>query len=150
MITMLLFNPRLTLYLTITDSYSNYIMSPSENIYIVDTHNEIPIVLFKELDKTTVESVDFHWDYITEITNGKAFYLIVDLSEATPPSAEVRFALKKRYMDIMDSIIYTNVVVGKNFLLKIVVRLVAATIGAENYNITSNIKLAIENITNKR
>lgn len=125
-------------------------MSPCENIYIVDTHNEIPIVLFKELDKTTAESVDLHWDYITEIANGKAFYLIVDLSEATPPSAEVRFALKKRYMDIMDSIIYTNVVVGKNFLLKIVVRLVAATIGAKDYNITSNIKLAIENITNKR
>lgn len=125
-------------------------MSQSENIYIVDTHNEIPIILFKELDKTTPESVELHWDYITEIANGKAFYLIIDLSEATPPSAEVRFALKKRYTEIKDLVIYTNVVVGNNFLLKIVTRFVAAIIGAKNYNITSNIKLAMENITNKR
>ena len=84
-------------------------MKPEDFISIVKTHQNIPIVLYQEINNPSIESIDLFFDYVEHLTNKNKFYFIVDLSLAKPPNAEIRALLKSRYKMLEENIISTHV-----------------------------------------
>ena len=121
-------------------------MNIKDHIYILDEHQGIPIVYFKELEFTTEESVKTHFDYIAELADGNPFYLIVDPSESKPPGVKARAVLKKRYNELRNDIVFLFVIINKNFLVRVAVQFMAKAVGGKNYKFTKNIEEALAHI----
>lgn len=124
-------------------------MKPEDFIYIAKTHQNIPIIIYQELKSPSIESINLFFDYVEKLTNKNKFYFIVDLSHAEPPNAEIRALLKNRYKMLEDYIITTHVYIGTNFLLKIAVKFLAASIGIHEFKISKSIPTSIELIVNE-
>ena len=124
-------------------------MKPEDFIYVVKTQQNIPIVLYQEIKSPSIESINLFFDYVEKLTNKNKFYFIFDLSHAEPPNAEIRALLKDRYKSLEDYLIETHVYVGTNFLLKIAVKFLAASVGVRNFKISKSIPASIELIVNE-
>lgn len=124
-------------------------MNFSENIYILENNTNKPlIVYFREPKKTNLNTVNQNFDYLTKITKKEPFHIIIDLSNTTPPSAEVRNEIKHRFKSLKDQVISYNVYLGKNTLLKIAVKFVGVSLGLQNLNVVSSTEEAISSIIN--
>lgn len=124
-------------------------MKPEDFIYVVKTQQNIPIVLYQEIKSPSIESINLFFDYVEKLTNKNKFYFIIDLSHSEPPNAEIRASLKSQYKRFEDYIITTHVYIGTNFLLKIAVRFLAASIGVPQFKISKSIPTSIELIVNE-
>ena len=121
-------------------------MKPEYFISIVKTHQNIPIVLYQEISNPSIESINLFFDYLEKLTNKNKFYFIVDLSDPEPPNAKIRALLKYRYKRLEDYVIITHVYIGTNFLLKVAVKFLAASIGIHEFKISKSIPTSIESI----
>ena len=122
---------------------------PEENVYIIEHINDIPIIIYKEIQNTTIDDIEYFFNYLNKISNNKKFNLIIDLSAASPPNAELRAYIKSRFDKINHLIISVNIFVGSNFLLKIAAKFIGASIGFKNLNIHSSIDKALYYIKNE-
>ena len=66
--------------------------------------NEL-VVMFKEPKSTSVKQVNFFFDYLESIVESRYFHLVIDLSDAAPPNAEVRAEIRERIKNIDPQII---------------------------------------------
>lgn len=121
-------------------------MKPSDYIEIIDWHNEVPIVLVTEVPKPTIESVKNNWLFLSNLTQGKSFHMITDISKAPPPNAQVRVAVKETFKDMEPYLASNQVYVGSNYLLQIALKFIAASMGMKNFNVTKSIESAIQKI----
>lgn len=84
----------------------------------------IPVIYLKEHEKQTVETTNLLWDEVEVITNEKSFYLITDVSNSAPPSAEVRRLVVERYTQIVDDLVCAYTYIGKKILLRIALKFI--------------------------
>ena len=122
---------------------------PKHRIKIIGSKNEKPIIFFEELKKSCVETSLLSWDYIREITVGKPFYLIIDVSQTNPPNAELIAFMKRRYEESKDEVLFSYVILGKNLLYKAVFKSLAASVGIKCIDIVKNIEQAQKKIANE-
>ena len=122
---------------------------PSELVEIIDWHKEQPIVLFKETADPTIESIQESWQLLRNLTKGKQFHIIADLSKVSPPPAFVRKGIKRQYLKVKPDILSTQMFIGKNGLLKIALKFLAASMGLKNFEMTNSIESAVERIKNE-
>ncbi len=93
------------------------------------------IVIFKETPIQTIFQIDLSFEKIEEITQElESFSLIIDLSEAKPPTAEIREHLKKCYSSL-DRMLHAAVVTERNFMLNIAAKFVLKGLGLKSYSI---------------
>ena len=116
----------------------------SERIFIKDWKNDFPIIYHREIRKPTVQSATGDWDLIESLADGKRFFLVVDASVLSPPSAEVRSVVNSRYEEMKNQILFIYIFIGKNFLLKIALKFLLASAKAENTKVVNSIKDALD------
>ena len=80
--------------------------------------------MHKEETNTTVELINSCFDKMTELSQGKEYDFILDLSKASPPSVEVRHQIKARYQKIDPPIRSLMICVGSNYLMKVALQFV--------------------------
>lgn len=124
-------------------------MNPSDYVKIIDWHKEVPILLVKEVPKPSVESVENNWTYMQQLTEGKQFHMISDISKAPPPSGKVRVAVKEVFQEMEPYLASSQVYVGKNFLLQIALKFISASMGMKQFNVVKSIEVAVEKIKNE-
>ena len=120
----------------------------NKSIYILETVNDENIVVYHESSKSTVNQINEYFDFLTQLTAGKKFHIIVDLTQSALPSADVRDILRSRFNLLEDIILSYNVVVGNNILIKVAVKFVAASLGLQNMTAYKSIIKAREAIVN--
>ena len=120
----------------------------NKSIYILETVNDEHIVVYHESSNSTVNQINEYFDFLTQLTAGKKFHIIVDLTQSSLPSADVRDLLRSRFNLLEDIILSYNVVVGNNILIKVAVKFVAASLGLQNMTAYKSIIKAKEAIEN--
>lgn len=93
-----------------------------ERVKIIAWKKNIPIIYLKEFEKQTLETTNLLWDKVYVFANEKPFYLIADVSNSAPPSAEVRRLVVERYIQIVDNLICVYPYVGKKTLLRVALK----------------------------
>lgn len=121
---------------------------PKHRIKIIGSKNEKPVIFYEEVKKPSIETSLLSWDYITEITDGKPFYLIIDVSQSDTPNAELRAFMKRRYEESKDEVLFSYVIIGKNWLYKAAFKFLAASVGIKCIDIVKNIEQAQKKIAN--
>lgn len=116
--------------------------NPKEYIYQVES--DVRTIVYREAKKPETEQVVNFFDYLDELVDGRNFHLVIDLSQATPPSAAVRHEFKTRFNALDKYVESYSIFFGKNFLLKISAKFVGASIGLENYKTYKSVDAAIE------
>ncbi len=122
--------------------------NPKHKIKIIGSKNEKPIIFYEEVKKPSIETSLLSWDYIREITDGKPFYLIIDVSQTNPPNAELRAFMKRRYAESKDEVLFSYVIIGKNWLYKAAFKFLAASVGIKCVDVVKNIDQAQQKIAN--
>lgn len=120
-----------------------------DHIYILETTPEYSIVVYTEAKKTSVDQINEYFDYLMEITEGMKFHYIIDISDTSPPSTKVRHEIKKRYLGVSNRILSSSVITGPNFMLKIAMKFVGASMGLTDYKTYNSIEKAKESILNE-
>ena len=118
-------------------------------IKIIETFNGYPIILYREAKEPNRKQINNYFDFLTELIMDKQFHIIIDLTEAKPPNADVRNAVKNRFLQLEDYILSYQVYVGSNFLLKIAVKFIGSSMGINNFKLVSTIEEAIDNISDE-
>ena len=118
-------------------------------VEIIDWHKDHPIALFKEAADPTIESIQESWKLLSNLTEGKQFHMIADLSNASPPPAYIRSEVKRQYLKVKPNILSVQTFIGKNGLLEIALKFLAASMGLKNFEMTNSIESAIERIKNE-
>ena len=119
-----------------------------ESVFILEKLDDADIIVFIREKNITHTQINEHFDYLIQISSGKKFHLIVDLTQAPLPDAEMRSLIKVRFKLLKDSILSYRMVVGKNYLIKVAIKFVAASVGLANmtaYESIINAKKAILN-----
>ena len=124
-------------------------MNPSESIKIIDWHKDFPIVIVYEPPKPSVETVKNNWKYIQQLTKGGKFHMINDISQAPPPKADVRHAVKDTFVEMEPYLLSSQVYAGDSYLLRIALKFIAASMGMKNFNVVKSIDAAISKIKNE-
>ena len=124
-------------------------MNPSDIIKVVDYHKDNPIIIVYEPPKPTIETVKENWKYIQTLTKGQKFHMINDISNAPPPKADVRHAVKDTFTEMEPYLLSSQVYVGESYLLRIALKFIAASMGMKNFNVTKDIDEAIAKIKNE-
>lgn len=117
-------------------------------VQIIDWHQGTPIILFKEIAEPNQKSIRESWKKARDLTKDQPFHIIADISNVKPPNAEVRALLKQEYLNIQHQILTTQMYVGKNFLIKIALKFLSASIGIENFFVSNSVEDAVKKIKN--
>ncbi|MBG15576.1 MAG: hypothetical protein CL853_04400 [Crocinitomicaceae bacterium] len=117
-------------------------MKAVHQIYIASESSKDLVIVFKESKKTSTSQVNEYFDYLDSISQNNNFHLIMDLSDTSPPTAEIRAVLRDRFKAMESRIISYHVYVGKNFLLKVAVKFVGASIGLGSFKLHNSIDQA--------
>ena len=120
-----------------------------EIVRILDWHEGAPILLFNEIAEPNQKSIKESWQQARDLAKNKPFHIIADISDVKPPSAEVRAAIKKEYMKLKPQILSTQMYIGKNFLIKIAWKFLAASTGLENFSLAKSVEEAVVKIKDK-
>ena len=115
-------------------------------IYIIESDDLV--INVKETKTTTVNQVNKYFDYIEELSKNNSFTIIIDLSDATPPNAEIRYEIQNRFKPIKHLIKSYKIVVGPNFLIQIAAKFTMASLGLKKYEIYSTLEKAKETLIN--
>lgn len=122
-------------------------MNPKDYIHIYDTEaSSYKTIVYKEAPITSVNQIDDFFDYLEELSANQNFHIIIDLSDTNLPSAEVRSTLKNRFEKLNNKIMSYHVYIGPNFLLKIAVRYVGASLGLRDFKVHNSIENALDYI----
>lgn len=109
------------------------------------------IIMFKEVPVQSNFQLDIFWEKINEITKGKdKFYLIIDLTEASPPSAKIRKYLKKKFSDSINKLPHVSVFTESNFMLNVAAKFVLSGIGFSSYSVHKTLEEALKEIHGKK
>lgn len=119
-----------------------------ERVKIIGWEQEFPIILLKEIEEQTAETSSLLWDEAANLANDKPFYLIVDLSESSPPTRDVRVTVKERYLNIRSAILSTYVYVGNKPLMWITTKFIISAARAKNVHLIKDIPAGLEMIKN--
>jgi hypothetical protein len=117
-------------------------VDPKEHIYIADSENLI--IVYREADHPETAQVIKFFDYVSELAEGRKFHMILNLSQASPPSSSVRHEFKKGFTNLKPRVKSFSIFFGKNFLLKITAKFVGSSIGLENYRACKSIEEGID------
>ena len=102
------------------------------------------VVVYKEAKKTSVPQIEEYFEYLASIVTNKQFHYIIDLSNTNPPTAEVRNCVKGKFKAFDTQILSYSVIIGDNFLLKIALKFVGASLGLKNFKTYKSITAAIK------
>ena len=117
-----------------------------ERVKIIGWKKNIPIIYLKEYEKQTVETTNLLWDKVEVLANEKPFYLIADVSNSAPPSAEVRRLVVERYTQIVDNLICIYPYVGKKTLLRIALKFMIRAAQAKKVEFIRDIQEGLDKI----
>lgn len=115
-------------------------------IQIIERINDVPVVFFKEQDKPTLEGNMLLWKYLEDISNETPFYLIIDVSTATPPKAEIRAYIKKRLNASKKSLLHSYIIPGSNLFIKFGLKFILASMGLKCFTVVNSQEEAISQI----
>ena len=122
-------------------------MNVKDHIYIYRNHStSLLIVIYKEARVITPTQINAFMDYLEELVEDKEFYIIIDLSNAKPPNAECRATLRERFSEVHNRVRAYHFHVGNNFLLKISIKFVGASLGVYEYKTHRSIESAVRAI----
>jgi hypothetical protein len=105
-----------------------------------------PVILVKEREHNSPEVVGIDFKTVLRLAGEQQFYLLIDLSDAGPPSLEVRMALKRNWIAIQEQYVQALVITGKNNFINIAAKFVFASAGVKNYRIFTNLEQALATI----
>jgi hypothetical protein len=117
-----------------------------ERVKIIGWKKNIPIIYLKEFEKQTIETTNLLWDEVEVLANEKPFYLITDVSNSAPPSAEVRRLVVERYTQIVDNLICLYPYVGKKTLLRIASKFIIRAAQAKKVEFIRDIQEGLDKI----
>ena len=102
--------------------------------------------LVKELPDATPGSVDIMLEHLKDqVIKLDRFYMVVDLSEAQRPNADVRTRLK-HHLSSMPTLRHAAVVTGKNIIIRIAVKFVIAGAGFKSYSVHKRFEDALREL----
>jgi hypothetical protein len=108
------------------------------------------IIMYKEIPAPSIFSLDLFFDNIKEITGTfSSFYMIIDLTEAERPRADIRNHLKKRFPELKN-LEHASVFTEKNFMLNIAAKFVMTGIGLKSFSVHKTLEEALEAIYAKK
>lgn len=113
-------------------------------VKVIGWKNDVPIIYLKEFEKQTTETTSLLWDHLEYLANNKPFYLIVDVSQSSLPSAELRSFVNQRFDKIRDLVLFIYVFVGDNFLFKITLKFLAASAKTKKIKLIKDINQGLE------
>ena len=113
----------------------------SENVYILSSLKDVNIIIYKEQSNATVNQINEFFDYMIQISSGKKFHVIVDLTQSTLPNAQVRNVIRTRFSLLQKSILSHKVAIGNNYMIKVALKFVGASMGVK-FNTYKSITLA--------
>jgi len=119
-----------------------------ERVKIIGWEQDFPIILLKEIEEQTAETSSLLWDEAANLSNDKPFYLIVDLSESSPPTRDVRVTVKEKYLNMRSAILSTYVYVGNKPLMWITTKFIISAARAKNVHLIKDIPAGLEMIKN--
>ena len=119
-----------------------------ERVKIIGWEQDFPIILLKEKEEQTAETSSLLWDEAANLSNDKPFYLIVDLSESSPPTRDVRVTVKEKYLNMRSAILSTYVYVGNKPLMWITTKFIISAARAKNVHLINDIPAGLEMIKN--
>ena len=109
------------------------------------------IIYFKEVPKHSVPQLQIFWERIREESKALEDYcLLIDLTESSPPPADVRQFLSEGFTELRPKLRYVGVFTGKSFLMNIAAKFVlsaALTIKFSVHKTKEEALKAIENAT---
>lgn len=111
-----------------------------KRIKILGWKNEIPIIYIKEAEQPSIDTTNLMLNYLIDLVKEKPFYLIADLSFASPPRAEVRALLRQRFQKINSLLLAAYVYVGNKSILKIAAKFLFAALGKNKLHIIKDIQ----------
>lgn len=101
----------------------------TDHIYIHEPIDKHLILVYIEAPKTSVNQINEYFDRIDELTDGRLFHMVADLSNTNLPDPGVREAIKSRFLLIENQIISHQSYIGKNPLMRIALKFVSSAIG---------------------
>jgi len=116
----------------------------SKYVYLIDSDKLI--VYLQETKKTTVNQVNLFFNQVENLANNNNFNIIIDLSHASPPNAEIRNEIKIRFSTIDHLIDSYSLIIGSNILLMVAAKFAMASLGIKNFKIYRKKDEAIEYI----
>lgn len=119
-----------------------------ERVKIIGWEKNIPIIYLKEFEKQTLETTNVLWDEVELLANEKPFYLIADVSNSEPPSAEVRRLVVVRYTQIVDNLVCAYAYIGKKTLLRIAMKFMIRAAQAKKVEFIRDIQEGLDKIKN--
>lgn len=108
------------------------------------------ILIWQEVPVQTCNTVAVHGEKVMELTADlENFFLLIDLTEAGRPKAEIIDCLRK-VMGSLTGLRYAAVYTGKNFILNVAAKFVMGRMGFVAYSIHKTKEEALDAINNVR
>jgi len=109
------------------------------------------IICFKEVPKQSVSQLHIFFERIKEETKDlEAYFVLVDLTEATPPPSDVRQFLSKKFSDLAPNLKYSGVFTGKFFLMNIAAKFVLSGALGDKFSVHKTKEEALSAIKNAK
>ena len=107
------------------------------------------IVMYRELPIQSPFQLDIFQETLTEEGAGVPSYdLLIDLTEAQPPNAEIRSRLKRLFgsqANLRTAAVFT----GKNFMLNVAAKFVLSGIGLKSFSVHKTLEQALQALSNE-
>ncbi len=99
-------------------------------------NREKKIIYYEEPYSTTKEQLDHNFQRISKLSRefGK-FFLIVDLTKASRPNAEIRQHIHQKFAIIKSTVIHVSIFTEKNLLLNMAATFVMKKTGLPSFSI---------------
>jgi len=114
------------------------------NIYKATSVLKNLVIVYQEAKKTSTPQIEEYFEYLVTIVKNEQFHYIIDLSNTNPPTAEVRNCVKEKLKAFDNQILSYSVIIGHNFLLKIALKFVGASLGLKDFKTYNSITSAIK------
>ena len=107
---------------------------------------ESNVIYFKEVYFQTIFQIDVMFDELNRLrTDLLEWYLIVDLTQTTQPSAEIRAHIRNKYLNMKNPQLIV-LVVGNNYLIRLAARFVAGRSLKTPYLVVSSLDVALQKV----
>lgn len=123
--------------------------SEERNVWV---HNHDENVLFyKEIPEPTKSTLTENFEQLSKLSKTyKKFFLIIDLSEAERPSAEIRQHISEELKFFKEKVIHLAIYTGQNFILNMAVTFTFRKVNLKSYSIHKTLEEAEQAIEETR
>jgi hypothetical protein len=123
-----------------------------DHIYIFEDSNDYTrkVIFFKENINPSPEQIDNDFAIIRELAANDAFFLLIDLTVANPPSMAARKALKRNFNSFDNQLMKVFIFTGKNKFMNIAAKFVMSSAGLGDSLIFTLKEEAIKAIPKKK